>query len=276
MSHPGIKALLFAVSILAASLPGYSACGAQTADGRGLDVITPSRAIRGEIEERIDRMGGDGRYDDVMATAESRDVVALLDPVSLGELYGTRGNAPEDNFEAPLRPADKDDLSLTGDERAQDMGYQAGGRVASLSEAGFDVRSGAEAAGEGYDGEIGSRDYGSGGLPPGPERQPVSSYFGELFAGDSPEGDSGAEDMRHAGDSPFSTHTLFEAVSISGTYPDSDVLELELPTLFRVGPSRITAGAGWLMPSGLEVPLGPETDRTLDESAYFLNVILRF
>jgi hypothetical protein len=69
---------------------------------------------------------------------------------------------------------------------------------------------------------------------------------------------------------------MFAALSILGTYPDSGVIEIELPPVFRLGDKKITVGAGWLLPSGLELPIGGTIDDSADEGAYFLCVILRF
>lgn len=92
----------------------------------------------------------------------------------------------------------------------------------------------------------------------------------------SSDGNGGDDDISNVGDSPLSTHSMFAALSILGTYPDSGVIEIELPPVFRLGDKKITVGVGWLLPSGLELPIGGTIDDSADEGAYFLSVILRF
>jgi len=256
----------------------FEAFCAEVSHGGPPDALIASRSLRDEMEERLDRLGADGKYDNIVATAESADVITFLDPVSLDELYGAQGTVPPDNLEAPLMPGYRDEMSFADDSGGWDSEPAADRRLlASLADAGIVPGAASETLAGDYEGDAGYHGYVSDTVPSQPPQFSLSSAFGSLFDTGSDSGaDSAADDLFYAGDSPLSTHTLFESVSISGTYPDSDVLEIELPALSHPGGSQMTIGAGWLLPSGILIPLGAETDHTMDESAYYLSLILRF
>jgi hypothetical protein len=217
-------------------------------------------------------------YDQKVETAVSGIVSDFLNLGYMDEIYNGPSEAALWDFEAPMHMAYVADLAYLADSIGRTRELETYGDIAHAHvEFEFEPHAVSDTVSE-IDNSRGGYYYRAAGTkPPDQPEHSDSSSSDKFYISSLDSGDDGVlAEISDVGNSPFSTRSTFESFSISGTYPDSDIIEVELPPILRLGDKRIIVGAGWMMPSGLQIPLGTLTDGNIDDGAYYLSLVLRF
>lgn len=269
--------VLSVLAFLFVTTASYESRGALISSRCSFENFISYKLLRADIARNVTGFNPGYEYDRIVAVTKPGIEFDFLGPTYPHGLFDAASAAASGDFETLVRPAYFTDLPYNADALNTNPEPGTGGEFFAYNtnfgkepDTTADLFNDNDDAAGPYYYYVAS--IGSTRLP----ESSVSSPHDKLsISSSSSDDDSADEAISEVGDSPLSTHSLFEALSISGTYPDNDVIEIELPPVL-LGDKRIIIGAGWLLPSGIQIPLGAVTDNSEDESAYYLTVILRF
>lgn len=236
------------------------------------------KLLRANMVEYASVFVSASEYDQKVETAETGIESDFLNPGYMDEIYNAPSEAALLDFEAPMHTAYVADLAYLADSIERTGGLETYGDISAAPLlVGIKPHSAYDTVRENDNSGVGYYYRAAGTKPSDHPEQADSSSSDKFYLSSLDSGEDGIlEEISDNGNSPFSTRSTFESFSISGTYPDSDIIEVELPPILRLGDKRIIVGAGWMMPSGLQIPLGTLTDGNIDDGAYYLSLILRF
>ncbi len=266
--------VLSVLAFLFVSITSYTAIGSSITSRYSFEKSISYELPRANTAQDVTGFNPGNEYYHKFAVDMTGIEFDFLDSTYRNDSINILPAAAFDDYEAPVRPADHTDLAYVADALNTNPESGMSGEFFAYN-ANFGT-------GRYITTDLFNENDKAGGLyyyyvaSISPTRPPESSLDEISVSSNSSDDDGAEEAIFEVGDSPLSTHSLFEALSISGTYPDNDVIEIELPTILRLGDKRITVGAGWLLPSGIQIPLGAEKDSSADESAYYLSLIIRF
>jgi hypothetical protein len=107
----------------------------------------------------------------------------------------------------------------------------------------------------------------------------IASFFEEYFGSTPPSNNDITPIDTMAGKNPFSTSMLFETLSMLTTlttYPNKNLIDVDLSSILRLRNRRIGIGVGGQLPSGLRIPIGGLQDNSLNPISYFFTFTIRF
>lgn len=109
-----------------------------------------------------------------------------------------------------------------------------------------------------------------------PASSSIASFFEEYFGTTTPSNNDVTPIDTTPDISPFSTSMLFETLSISTTYSNNNVIDIDLSHILGFDNRKIGIGVGGQIPSGLQIPIGGLPDNSLNPISYFFTFTIRF